>query len=221
MLTPTDPRLVPFITQREGEDAAPDNLILLPHPGGRLHLHYLDEDPRDRDLQGVLWARCSFNPLDAQGQPAGRPQWKLVHPYRQMMTMQALRCQICTAPARTPLGLVFLAGPHDHTPGTAEVLTNQPPVCARHVRTAARLCPHLGGNPTVFLAQSAPLYGATGTLYGLGAHDVQPVAQPGPPLPYGHPGMSCFLASQQIRRLSAFRTLALDELLHQLRTHIP
>src|SRR4051812_33604916 len=88
------PDLVPFITQREGEDAAPDNLILLPHPGGRLRLHYADEDPRDRDLRGVLWARCSFNPPDAQGQPAGRPQWKLVHPYRQMMTMQALRCQI-------------------------------------------------------------------------------------------------------------------------------
>ncbi|MFF7535119.1 hypothetical protein ACFZB2_39510 [Streptomyces bobili] len=219
MPTQTGPALVPFITQREGEDAAPDNLILLPHTDGRLHLHYLDEDPRDRDLRGVLWARCSFNPLDGRGQPTGRPQWKLMHPYRQMMTMQALRCQICTTPARTPLGLIFLAGPDDHTGETAEVLTNQPPVCARHLRTAARLCPHLDGSPTVFLAQSAPLYGTTGTLYGLGNHGVQPVAQPGPPLPYGHPDTGCFLASQQIRRLTAYRTVDLDELLHQLRTH--
>ncbi|MFM9632871.1 hypothetical protein ACKI10_35345 [Streptomyces galilaeus] len=78
--TPISPALVPFITQREGEDAAPDNLILLPHTDGQLHLHYLDEDPRDRNLRGVLWARCSFNPLDGQGQPTGRPQWKLMHP---------------------------------------------------------------------------------------------------------------------------------------------
>ncbi|GGW85232.1 hypothetical protein [Streptomyces galilaeus] len=217
--TPTGPALVPFITQREGEDAAPDNLILLPHTDGRLHLHYLDEDPRDRDLRGILWARCSFNPFDGQGQPTGRPQWKLMHPYRQMMTMQALRCQICTNPARTPLGLIFLAGPDGHTGETAEVLTNQPPVCARHLRTAARLCPHLDGNPTVFLAQSAPLYGTTGTLYGLTAAGVQPVAQPGPPLPYGHPDTGCFLASQQIRRLTAYRTLDVDELCDQLRTH--
>ncbi|MFH9829362.1 hypothetical protein [Streptomyces bobili] len=219
MPTPTSPGLVPFITQREGEDAAPDNLILLPHTDGRLHLHYLDEDPRDRDLRGVLWARCSFNSLDGQGQPTGRPQWKLMHPYRQMMTMQSLRCQICTNPARTPMGLIFLAGPDDHTSGTAEVLTNQPPVCARHLRTAARLCPHLDGHLTVFLAQSAPLYGTTGTLYGLTAAGVQPVAQPGPPLPYGHPDTACFLASQQIRRLTAYRILDLDELCNQLRTH--
>ncbi|MEU1193071.1 hypothetical protein [Streptomyces sp. NPDC005859] len=98
------------------------------------------------------------------------------------------------------------------------MLTNQPPVCARHLRTAAHLCPHLDGEPTVYLAQSAPLYGATGTLYGLGTHGVQPVAQPGPPLPYNHPDMACFLASQQIRRLTAFRTVALDELLHRLGT---
>ncbi|USQ85803.1 hypothetical protein NFX46_19855 [Streptomyces phaeoluteigriseus] len=142
-----------------------------------------------------------------------------MHPYRQMMTMQSLRCQICTDPARTPLGLIFLIGPDDHTGGTADVLTNQRPVCARHLRTAARLCPHLDGNPAVFLAQSAPLYGTTGTLYGLRADGVQPIAQPGPPLPYGHPDMHCFLASQQIRRLHSYRTIDLDELCDQLRTH--
>ncbi|MEU8576410.1 hypothetical protein [Streptomyces asoensis] len=218
MTTSADPGgLVPFITHREGEDAAPDNLILLPHSDGRLHLHYLDEDPRDRDIHGVLWARCSFNPIDPHGQPTGRPLFKLMHPYRQLMTMQMLHCQVCTAPARTPLGLIFLAGPHDHTPGAPQVLTNQPPVCARHVRTAARLCPHLDGTPTVYLAQSAPLYGATGTLYGLGTHGTQPIAQPGPPLPYSHPDMSCFLASQQIRRLASFRSVGLEELLEALR----
>ncbi|MEU9313980.1 hypothetical protein [Streptomyces sp. NPDC048256] len=47
----------------------------------------------------------------------------------------------------------------------------------------------------------------------------RPVAQPVPRLPYGHPDITCFLASQQIRRLHSFRTIALDELLHQPRTH--
>ncbi|MDQ0585806.1 hypothetical protein [Streptomyces rishiriensis] len=215
---PVGPGLVPFITQREGEDAAPDNLILLPHTDGRLHLHYLDEDARDRDPRGVLWARCSFNPLDARGQPTGRPQWKLMHPYRQLMCMQALHCQICAEPARTPLGLIFLAGPHDRAPDAAQVLTNQPPVCARHVRTAARVCPHLQGRPTVHLAESAPLYGVTGTFYGMGPYGVQPVAQPVPPLPYGHPDISSFLASQQIRRLHSFRTLDVDQLVRELAT---
>ncbi|MFG3518285.1 hypothetical protein [Streptomyces bobili] len=93
------------------------------------------------------------------------------------------------------------------------------PVCARHLRTAAQLCPHLDGHPTVFLAQSAPLYGTTGTLYGLGADGVQPVTQPEPPLPYRHPDTGCFLASQQIRRLHTYRILKVDALLHQLRTH--
>ena len=30
-------------------------------------LYYRDEDPRDRDPRGALWARCSWNPVDAQG----------------------------------------------------------------------------------------------------------------------------------------------------------
>ncbi|MFH9826368.1 hypothetical protein [Streptomyces bobili] len=61
----------------------------------------------------------------------------------------------------------------------------------------------------MFLAQSAPLYGTTGTLYGLGTHGVQP----GPPLPYGHPDTGRFLASQQIHSLHTYRTVDLDELL--------
>ncbi|MGW2620466.1 hypothetical protein ACWCZB_37505, partial [Streptomyces sp. NPDC001500] len=133
---------------------------------------------------------------------------------------QALRCQICTARARTPAGLIFLAGPDDHSGDTAEVLTNQPPVCARHVRAATALCPHLQAEPTVYLAQSAPLYGITGTLYapGPGLHGTQPLAQPAPPLPYHHPDTSRFLASQQIRRLHTYRILSIDQLLHELAT---
>ncbi|WP_367318088.1 hypothetical protein [Streptomyces sp. HUAS ZL42] len=138
-------------------------------------------------MRGVQWARCSFNPVDERGWPTGVPQWKLMHPYRQMMTMQALRCQVCAQPARSALGFIFLAGPGDVDPAQVPALTNQPPVCAKHALTAAKLCPHLANNPMVFLARSAPLYGVSGVLYGLAGDGAHVVARPDNPLPYSHP----------------------------------
>jgi hypothetical protein len=211
----TESGLIPFITQRVGEEAAPDNLVIYRHSSGP-RLYYRDEDPRDRDLRGVLWARCGFNPVDERGRPTGKPQWKMMHPYRQMMCMQAMRCQVCQESARTPLGFIFLAGPKDQDPTQARIITNQPPVCPKHARAAAKLCPHLEEDPMVFLARSAPLYGVHGTLYGLGPDGVKVVAQPDEPLPYGHGNIPTFLASQLVRRLSSFRVIDLDELLQDL-----
>ena len=211
--TATQSRLIPFITQREGEEAAPDNLLIVQHASGP-RLYYGDEDAkgRDRPIRGVLWARCSFNAVDEHEMPTGKPQWKFMHPYRQMLMMQAMRCQVCTQPARTPLGFIFLAGPKDHDLTQAEIRTNQPPVCHKHARAAAGLCPHLE-NPVVFLARSAPLYGVHGTLYGLDADKkVRVVAQPDEALPFGHPNLPTLLGSQLIRRLSSFQVLDLDEL---------
>ncbi|KAB1141127.1 hypothetical protein F7R91_33490 [Streptomyces luteolifulvus] len=216
MRTPTEPALIPYITQREGEEPAPNNLVIY-RQGSGLRLYYRDEDPRDRDLRGTLWARCGFTPVDERKQPTGAPQWKLMHPHRQLATMQMMRCQVCTEPARTLLGYIFLAGPNDQSPNEQSVLTNQPPVCPRHARAAAKLCPHLTQNPVVFLAQSAPLYGVHGTLYGLNNKGVHVVAQPDSPLPYGHPNLDTFLASQLVRRLAAFRVVDLEELLRELR----
>lgn len=213
------PSVIPFVTQRAGEDAAPDNLTII-KTNGRLRLYYRDEDPRDRDLRGVLWARCSFNPVDENQMPTGEPQWREMHPYRQMVTMQAMRCQICTQPARTRAGYVFLAGPKDVDPEETERHTNQPPVCARHVRTAAALCPYLAGEPSVLLTQAAPQYGVLGTLYGLDGDGVKVVAKPASPLPYGHANLPTFLASQQVRRLKSPRVLTVDELLHVLRDDV-
>ncbi|MFD0501929.1 hypothetical protein ACFQ0G_01325 [Streptomyces chiangmaiensis] len=183
--TSTEPGLIPFVTQREGEVAAPDNLILQRSAAGQYRLCYQDEGPGDRDLRGVLWARCSFNPVDENRQPTGKPQWKLMHPYRQMVTMQAMRCQVCAEPARTPIGYFFLAGPHDIDTDRPPVLTSQPPVCAKHVRAAIRLCPHLRRDTTVFLTLSAPLYGVTGVLYGYGENGMYVVARPDSPCPTG------------------------------------
>ncbi|MDX2826263.1 hypothetical protein PV416_35650 [Streptomyces ipomoeae] len=218
-------RLIPYITQRKGEDAAPDNLIIIQHAFGP-QLHYRDEDPaRDRPMRGrpghlgALWARCAFNPLNDDGMPTGKPQWKLMHPYRQMLTMQALRCQVCTQPARTPLGYIFLAGPKDEDPDQPTIKTNQPPVCVKHAHSAAELCPHLEGNPMLFLARSAPLYGVHGTLYSLNQNgQVHVVAKPNQPLPFDHPAIPTLLASQLIRQLTSFRVVGLDELTHELTT---
>ncbi|MGW4101805.1 hypothetical protein [Streptomyces sp. NPDC004976] len=212
----TEPPLVPFVVQREGEEAAPDNLLLTTLGSGRYRLRYADEDPRDRDLRGVLWARCSFGAVDDLGVPVGRPQWRMMHPLRQRGTMQALRCQICTDPARTPLGYIFLAGPGTVDPEQSVILTNQPPVCGRHARPAADLCPHLARTPMVLLAQSAPLYGVNGVGYGYGEQGVQVVARPKGPIPYGHALLPTVLASQLVRRLSSFRLVDLDELLWEL-----
>ncbi|MFE0856344.1 hypothetical protein [Streptomyces mutabilis] len=132
--------------------------------------------------------------------------------------MQTLTCQVCTGPARTPLGFIFLAGPRDHDASPTGILTNQPPVCRRHTRAAARLCPHLEDDPTVFLARSAPLYGVHGTLYGRDESGVKVIAQPDTPLPYGHPNLGTFLASQLVRRLQSFRVVGLDELINDLAT---
>ena len=132
--------------------------------------------------------------------------------------MQARGCQVCTDPARTPLGYIFLAGPDTVDPADPVILTNQPPVCARHARPAADLCPHLTHRPMVLLAQSAPLYGVNGVGYGYGYGEqgVQVVARPKGPIPYGHELLSTVLASQLVRRLSSFRTVDLNELLREL-----
>ncbi|MET7746503.1 hypothetical protein [Streptomyces sp. NPDC005385] len=209
--------VVPYIVQRKGEEAAPDNLLLKPIGEVRTRLYYADEDPRDRDPRGVLYARVSWNPLDDDGMPTGEPLWKFMHPHRQMAVMQMLRCQVCAQPARVKDGFIFLAGPRDEDPHQTEILTNQPPVCAKHVRTAAALCPHMENRPMVFLARSAPLYGVSGVLYGrLLRGGLQAVARPDGAVPYGHPDLTTFLASQMVRKLTSFRVLDVEELVQEL-----
>ncbi|MPY32235.1 hypothetical protein FNH09_13360 [Streptomyces adustus] len=213
---PADPsttRLVPYITGREGEH--PDLLASLhgtQGPDGRLQLAYRNEQNGDRDLRGVLWGRCSQN-IGPDNLPTGRPRWRMVHPSRQRECMEQLRCQVCAQPARTDHGYLFLAGPHEAQPAGAGVRTAQPPVCVRHARTAAEQCPHLQSRPTVFLTQSAPLSGVIGTPYQYthgGLHALPTDDREA--LPYGHPGLRWYLASQLVRRLRAYTVVSLDDL---------
>ncbi|MGW4623757.1 hypothetical protein [Streptomyces sp. NPDC004592] len=209
---PATSRLVPYITSRVSEH--PDLLLSLRvqrGPHGHLQLGYWDEQTEDRDLRGVLWGRCSQT-IGADGLPTGRPRWRMVHPSRQRECMQQLRCQVCALSARTRHGIIFLAGPDEARPQEAVVRTAQPPVCLRHARTSAEQCPHLDGRPTVFLAQSAPLYGVIGTPYQYSDDGLQTISATDEALPYGHPDLRWFLASQMVRRLRAYTVITLDDL---------
>ncbi|MFJ9760063.1 hypothetical protein [Streptomyces sp. NPDC101149] len=209
---PATSQLVPYITSRADEH--PDLLLSLRiqrGPDGHLQLGYWDELKADRDLRGVLWGRCSQT-IGADGLPTGRPRWRMVHPSRQRECMQQLRCQVCALSARTHHGVIFLAGPGEVRPQEAVVRTAQPPVCLRHARTAAQQCPHLDGRPTVFLAQSAPLYGVIGTPYQYSNGGLQALSAANEALPYGHPALRWFLASQMVRRLRAYTIITLDDL---------
>ncbi|MER5599907.1 hypothetical protein ABT085_22595, partial [Streptomyces sp. NPDC002265] len=74
-------------------------------------------------------------------------------------------------------------------------------------------CPHLQGRPTVFLVQSAPLYGVIGTPYQYADGGLRALPADGrEALPYGHPGLRWYLASQLIRRLRAYTVIGLDDL---------
>ncbi|MFD5588969.1 hypothetical protein ACFWII_34920 [Streptomyces sp. NPDC127063] len=212
----TMPRLVPYITRREGEESAPDDLVFVqsgPHPA---RLHYRWETERDRDLRGVLWARCSQTPPDRRGMPTGQPRWRLVHPARQRYAMRHMLCQVCVRPARTPLGYIFLEGPQELRSEDDLVLTAQPPVCAKHVVSAARLCPHLDGRPLVYLTQASPLYGVHGTVYDHGDEGVFVKALPKTALPYGSDVLRNVLASKLVRRLKTFQLITLEELMRAL-----
>ncbi|MET8631633.1 hypothetical protein [Streptomyces sp. NPDC004680] len=56
----------------------------------------------------------------------------------------------------------------------------------------------------MFLAQNAPLYGVIGTPYQYSNGGLQALSAADEALPYGHPDLSWFLASQMVRRLRAY-----------------
>ncbi|WP_320777704.1 hypothetical protein [Streptomyces sp. CRN 30] len=186
-------------------------------PTSQFELGYVDERREDRDLRGVLWARCGQNPLNRRGMLTGEPRWLEMHPLRQRECMLRLRCQVCVRPAKTPLGWVFLAPPDWTSPHRTLEITHQPPVCARHIRPSVTFCPALDGHPRVYLVQRAPLYGVEGYLYGYGADGIDVVADtPDFALPYGHTNLTTFLASKLIRRFTDFRLVDLQELVKSL-----
>lgn len=211
--------VIPYITARRGED--PDSAAMLGlRPGGG-GLCYLDEGPRDRDDQGVLWARCSQTRED--GWPVGPPRWGAVHPSRQRETMSGLRCQVCVVqPAsRTASGYLFLAPRPEGSVGAdwAEgARTWQPPLCLECAALAVKQCGHLARVGAAALRVRVPrLYGVIGTLYTTG-----PGMRPVPvkvsdeaedrPLSYKERLLRpWFLASQLVRELRGVTVVDLEQ----------
>ncbi|MBM7167158.1 hypothetical protein JQK87_01710 [Streptomyces sp. G44] len=177
-------------------------------------ISYADEGWRDRDAQGVLWARVSQS-LDEEGALTGAPRWRMINPARQRETMSKLLCQVCREPARTDQGILF---PHSTEEGVPDpsttVLTAQPPLCPVHAPVAPKRCPHLAKYGSVaLLAQSAPLYGVIGTPHRyMPDRSIQVMACDGVPVPYGHADMAWMVATQLVRTLRAFTVVNLDDL---------
>ncbi|MFH8698821.1 hypothetical protein [Streptomyces chartreusis] len=209
------PRLVPYITSREGEHGGLESELTLSMSAfGAVRLAYQDETPDDRGPHGELWARYSQS-LNASGRPTSKPQWRLVNPTRQRRAMQQLRCQINFCPAETSRGYVFLAdaeeGPSSHA--GEPVRTAQPPVCLKHVRPSLELCKHLRKGHVAFLARATSIWGVIGSRYRLTVTGLQPLpAEDDAPVEHGHPQLGWFLASQLVRELRDYEVISLDDL---------
>ncbi|MGC0374737.1 hypothetical protein [Streptomyces sp. SAI-229] len=214
--TSAAPKLVPYVTSREGEYGGLESeLTLSMNVFGSVRLAYQDETPVDRGPRGELWARCSQS-LNASGKPVGKPQWRLVNPTRQRRTMEELRCQVGFCPAETDRGYVFLAGSaEDPSHRSGEPLrTAQPPVCLEHLRPAVELCPYLRKGHVAFLTRATSVWGVIGSRYRLTATGLEPLPSEDDdaPVAYGHPQLGWFLASQLVRELRDYEVVDLDDL---------
>lgn len=181
---------------------------------GGSRISYTDESRRDRDPQGVLWARVSQS-LDERGALTGAPRWREINPAQQRETMSKLLCQFCRKPARTPEGILFLHSVEEGVPEpSTSVRTAQPPFCIKHARMAPKRCSRLAKHRSVaLLAQSAPLYGVIGTPHRyMPDRSIQVMACDGAPVPYGHADLDWTVASQLVRTLRAFTVVNLDDL---------
>lgn len=139
--------VVPYITARAGEVAVPLSALraAADPQDGRPRLGYRGEAEGDRDLRGVLWARCA-EVRGADGLPDGEPLWRMVHPARQRECMQRMLCQLCARPAVRTAGFSFSPGPVNYrrasgrcsppSPRSAAATRARPPLSARISKAA-------------------------------------------------------------------------------------
>lgn len=150
---------VPYITAWSDENDPPVDLVA--HPSREIA--YLDESLADRDGNGVLWLRTSFNPQQ------GKPNFGKIHPLRQRQTMRRLLCQVCASPAdSSDDGVLWLLQDHrEDWPTWPEGMgVTEPPVCLPCVRTSVRLCPALRRSAVAIRVRHCPMVGIHGTRYG-------------------------------------------------------
>jgi hypothetical protein len=205
------PSVVPWVAIRQDERAAPANMLsVLPNGKG---LCYVREEKRDRDDRGVLWGRCS-HALGDDGLPAGRPDFRMMHPSRQRDCMAELRCQVCYTQraSKTRDGYLFVLAADDVNPdGLEGTLTHQPPLCLEHAGVSARSCPVLRQGFVALRSRVPRLYGVNGYLYG--HRHGQPIeVHAERRVPYTDRQLTPWiLAGQLVRRLTRVTVIDLEE----------
>ncbi|WP_205625597.1 hypothetical protein [Actinomadura atramentaria] len=148
---------VPYIAAWSSETTPPYRLVVR---GNRIA--YADENPLDRDRDGVLWVRTGNSP------GRGRPEFGRVHHLRQRRAMRRLLCQVCAMPCGTDDGgPLWLLNDTEYTenPWPAPIVTAHPPICVPCARRAVRSCPHLRPGHVALRAERFALAGVHGILH--------------------------------------------------------
>lgn len=193
------PDVVPYITAWSSEQSS-HSLVVARSQG----IGYSNEDPYDRDADGILWGRISSSP------GKGRPEFGRVHYLRQRRAMRKLLCQVCARPAdHTAEGILWLLGenPADRSSWPNDLITTHPPLCMKCAVTSVRLCPHLRKQYVALRVRDFEPVGVRGALYSPGfpfprAFDTAGVA-------YGDPQIHWVRAAQLIVRLQSYSVVEL------------
>jgi hypothetical protein len=171
----------------------------------RSGLCYRDEEPGDRDRQGVLWTRMTYAP------GAGKPDFRSMHPARQRKVMQGLLCQMCAGPAsRTSRGWLFLFPGGADGIGNDGALCTKPPMCEPCAVLAVRHCPHLK-NPVALRVRKPRVWGVIGDQYAPGPSGGLITLPTDGYMPYGHSAGRWFLAAQLVLELERCTRVPLPE----------
>ncbi|WP_229882218.1 HAD family hydrolase [Streptomyces alanosinicus] len=143
-------------------DEGPCDVTVLFDDSG--HVAYADEQPEDRDIDGVLWERWG-------GTPSGPRQWALHHPARQREVMdQRPLCAVCSAePDCNEHGVLWLlnadAALQKSLTFPRDIVTATPAVCLKDARRALRACHVLQQGFIALRVREAELVGVRGTVY--------------------------------------------------------
>ncbi|WP_320780221.1 hypothetical protein [Streptomyces sp. CRN 30] len=190
----TRPTVVPYIAAWSGELQHLRRIVYSKHGG----IGFADEAPEDRDQFGVLWNGRAV----AQG--AGHPRYGEVHPERQRLAMQYLRCQVCGgAPARDSRGMLWLIeDDRGRWAGWPErLLTTHPPICIPCANAAAVMCPHLAGHYVAVRVQDSEVCGVHGRIWAPSAFGYPVRTEMKDVVAYGTTDARWVLAGQLVRSL--------------------